>query len=439
MKLFKHQEEALKKTEGFSRCAFYHEMGLGKTFTGAEKMMSLGSSTNLVICQKSKVQDWEEHFLTQYDENVWTYDLTTKDELEWFLDEVWNDNKIKVGIINYELAWRRPELTKLKDFTLMLDESSLICNPKAKQSKFIMKKLHPANVILLSGTICGGKYENLWSQAKMLGWDISEDTFYKHYINYQIVDYGRVKYKKVDKENPYKNIDRLKDKFRSFGADFVKTEEVFDLPDQMFTTISVPTSKEYKKFKKDHYIHFINELHVEDALDPEDTDEVELVGDTSLTQLLYERQLCGCYSEAKIEAFQDILDGTNDRLIVFYNFDKELELMESVTSRPPSWVNGKHKDLTNYETKEDSITFVQYQAGAMGLNLQKANKIIYFSLPLSSDLFEQSKKRIHRIGQNQPCFYYTMICKNSVEEQIQKTLNERMDFTNELFKSYSNE
>ena len=33
----------------------------------------------------------------------------------------------------------------------------------------------------------------------------------------------------------------------------------------------------------------------------------------------------------------------------------------------------------------------------MGLNLQKSNKIIYFSLPLSSELFEQSKKRTHKI------------------------------------------
>ena len=31
-----------------------------------------------------------------------------------------------VIIINYDLVWRRPELLELKDFTLMLDESSCI-------------------------------------------------------------------------------------------------------------------------------------------------------------------------------------------------------------------------------------------------------------------------------------------------------------------------
>jgi SNF2 family DNA or RNA helicase len=79
------------------------------------------------------------------------------------------------------------------------------------------------------------------------------------------------------------------------------------------------------------------------------------------------------------------------------------------------------------------VTFIQYPAGAMGLNLQKANKIIYFSLPERSDLFEQSKARIHRIGQNRPCFYWIMMCERSVEEDIHETLLERKDFTDELF------
>ena len=92
--------------------------------------------------------------------------------------------------------------------------------------------------------------------------------------------------------------------------------------------------------------------------------------------------------------------------------------------------------MTAYEEHSDSITFVQYQAGARGKNLQKANKIIYFSLTDSSELFEQSKKRIHRIGQERPCFYYLMICTGTVEEDILHTLEMRKDYTDELFKAY---
>jgi SNF2 family DNA or RNA helicase len=69
----------------------------------------------------------------------------------------------------------------------------------------------------------------------------------------------------------------------------------------------------------------------------------------------------------------------------------------------------------------------------MGLNLQVANKISYFSPPLSSELFEQSKKRIHRIGQNRPCFYYQLVCSGSVEAQIYRNLKMRQDYTEALF------
>ena len=69
----------------------------------------------------------------------------------------------------------------------------------------------------------------------------------------------------------------------------------------------------------------------------------------------------------------------------------------------------------------------------MGLNLQKANKIIYFTLPERSELFEQSKKRTNRIGQERTCFYYLMICKDSVEESIYRALQRREDYNQKLF------
>lgn len=168
-------------------------------------------------------------------------------------------------------------------------------------------------------------------------------------------------------------------------------------------------------------------------------DGTELIGDTKLTKRMYARQLCGQYNQEKFTAFQDLVQSTDDRLIVFYNFNEELNRMVEIVQnieKPISMVNGSTKDLDSYNNKTDSVTFVQYQAGAMGLNLQKANKIIYFTLPQASDLFEQSKKRIHRIGQNNNCFYYLMMCRNSVEEDILETLKMRKDYDDELFTKY---
>lgn len=394
-------------------------------------MIQLGNNINLLICQKSKVQDWIEHFriIPNTDgllvDDV--LDLTDKKQFELFIKmismKVFPPRYMVVGVINYELAWRRKDLLNLKDFTLMLDESSLIQNQKAKQSKFILR-MQPGNVILLSGTPTSGKYENLWSQIHLLGWNISEDVYNRQYVNWKKVDMGGFVHKIVDKENPYKNVDRLKSKLREHGAVFMKTEDCFELPQQIFINHYVPTTREYKKFMKDCIVT------VEDE---------ELVGDTRLTKKLYARQLCGQYNQNKFEAFKELVESTQDRLIVFYNFNVEVDRLKNIVAeleRPISEVNGHCKDLSAYEQEENSITFIQYQAGSMGLNLQKANKIVYFTLTDKSDLFEQSKKRIHRIGQESPCFYYIMMCKGSVEEQILKTLQMRKDFTDELFMEY---
>lgn len=418
VKLFPHQAEALEETRGKNHVAYYHDMGLGKTYTGSEKMMELGASINLVICQKSKIQDWRDHFETNYKYDISAYDLTDKKQWVDFWDNP-NGFRYRVGIINYELAFRRPELSKLKDFTLMLDESSLIQNEGTQRAKFILKQLQPANVILLSGTPTGGKYEKLYSQLKLLGMPLNKTTYYNTYIEYHFEDYGGGA--RVLTVDGYKNIERLKRKMREYGCHFLKTDEVMDLPEQIFTTVRVPTSKEYKKFRKDRVIT---------------VGDTELVGDTTLTKMLYERQLCGQYSKDKLEAFKDLVESTEDRLIVFYNFNDELYKLADIADeshRPVSIVNGQIKNLNHYETCEDSVTFIQYQAGAMGLNLQKANKIIYFSPPLSSELYEQSKKRINRIGQARTCYYYNLTVTGSIEERIYKILAMRRDYTNALF------
>ena len=422
MRLFPHQYVVLKDTEQYNRVAYYLDMGLGKTFVGSEKAIQLKKKVNLVICQKSKVNDWIEHFNSQY-ENIQVLNLTDKKQLAAFKFVELSACVMVVGVINYELAWRRKELLQLSDFTLMLDESSLIQNIKAKQTKFIMK-MKPTNVILLSGTPCSGKYENLVTQANLLGWNISQEIYDRTYINYKLTedDGSGFRHKVVDMNDPYKNIERLKNKLREHGAVFMKTEDVLDLPEQNFIDVIVDAPKEYKKFMKNDYIRL--------------TDELELIGTTTFTKRLYARQLCSQYNQHKIDALTDLVQSTQDRLIIFYNFNDELSILKGICNaqnRPYSQVNGSVKDLFAYDTYSDSISLIQYQSGSMGLNLQKCNRIIYFSLPERSELFEQSKKRVHRIGQSQPCFYYVMMARNTIEGDIYENLKLRKDYTDELF------
>ncbi|PFM73569.1 DEAD/DEAH box helicase [Bacillus cereus] len=402
MKLFPHQDRALNDTYKHNRVAYYLDMGLGKTFVGSEKMWELNTPYNLLICQKSKIDDWKEHFEQHYDYKVIVFD---KQRMEEIPEE-------SVLIVNYERAWRRDELLKLNNFTLMLDESSKIKNDKSKQTKFILR-LNAENIILLSGTPTGGKYEELWSQLHLLGWKINQKLFLKQFV-VQEWDDRNSKYKITG----YKNVERLKAKLKQYGAVFMKTEEVFDLPETTDVKVKIPGTKLYKEFKKHHIVEIGKEL---------------LLGDTPAAKKLYLRQLAGSYNENKLQYVKDLVESTNDRIIIFYNFKKEYEALVDLIEKPISTVNGGLKDLTAYEKFENSITLIQYQAGAMGLNLQKANKIVYFTLTDKSELFEQSKKRTHRIGQERPCFYYYLLTDGSIEWRMLDVLKERKDYTDALF------
>lgn len=412
MKLFDYQEKALALTSDKDNSAFYYDMGLGKTFIGSERLRLYGERVNIVVCQKSKIKDWCEHFKEHYTDYA-VFDLTNKKDMQTFI--TYPIYKC-IGIINYELAYRRAELRQLKDFTMMLDESSMIKNEIAKRTKFILS-LKPSHTILLSGTPTDGKYEFLYSQLRLLGWKITKTAYYNRYIKTELRSYGGPTFRVV---TGYKNVSELKEKLREYGAVFAKAEEVIKLPEKKFIKEYSTVSSDYKKFMKDRVIKI---------------DDKELTGDSTLSKRLYARMLCSAYSKDKISRLIDLVNSTSDRVIIFYNFNTELEaLKKAVSDRPISIVNGQAKDLKAYENNDNSVTLIQYQAGAMGLNLQKANRIIYFSLPERSELFEQSKARICRIGQEKQCYYHIMMCRKSVEEKIYDCLLMRKDYTDELFR-----
>ena len=412
MKLFDYQEKALALTSDKDNSAFYYDMGLGKTFIGSERLRLYGERVNIIVCQKSKIKDWCEHFKEHYTDYA-VFDLTDKKDMQTFM--IYPIYKC-IGIINYELAYRREELRQLKDFTMMLDESSMIKNETAKRTKFILS-LKPSHTILLSGTPTDGKYEFLYSQLRLLGWKITKTAYYNRYIKTELRSYGGPTFRVV---TGYKNVSELKAKLKEYGAVFAKAEEVIKLPEKKFIKEYSTVSSDYKKFMKDRVIKI---------------DDKQLTGDSTLSKRLYARMLCSAYSKDKISRLIDLVNSTSDRVIIFYNFNTELEaLKKAVSDRPISIVNGQAKDLKEYENNDNSVTLIQYQAGAMGLNLQKANRIIYFSLPERSELFEQSKARICRIGQEKQCYYHIMMCHKSVEEKIYECLLMRKDYTDELFR-----
>lgn len=415
IKLHPHQERAIKQANNRERVAYYLDMGLGKTFVASEQAKLYDNDVILVICQNSKVDDWSEHFEKFYSNKV--FSITSTKVLKNYVDYQGK----KVGVINYEKTYRDnyKRLLELTDFTLIIDESSVLGNSKTNISKFV-QKLNFKNLVLLSGTPTSGKYEKLWTQLNLLGWDIKETKFYNQFLNRKLLKrFGRTFYQ-MDKKEPYKNVNRLKRKMREYGCVFMKTEEVFDLPEQNFIELKIENDANYKEFEEHCIVKF---------------KDVKIIGDTVLNYRLGLRQLACIYNENKKTRLKDLINSTEGRLIIFYNFNDELKAIKECIpkDRPVSYVNGSCVDKNNYNTYDNSITLMQYQAGAKGHNMQKANHLIFYSPTEKCEDYMQSIKRIHRIGQERPCFYYKFIVKDSIEEQIYYALEKGEDYTNELF------
>ena len=194
--------------------------------------------------------------------------------------------------------------------------------------------MKPKNVILLSGTPTAGKYEKLWSQLHLLGWEISKDLFYKQYVEIEwIEDHNsgfRIPQMVVIK------IDGPKSRGQHRGQWCMKSEEVFDLPEQVIIPVYSKPTKEYRKFMRDAVITI---------------DGREFIGDTILSKRIYARMMCSYLNKGRVAAFKDLVQSTEERLIVFYNFNEELNTMQEAIAeleRPVSIVNGSIKDLDSY-------------------------------------------------------------------------------------------
>lgn len=426
--LFPSQQEILDEVKDKNRVAFYLGVGAGKTFIGSEKLIQFNTPFNLVVCQKSQVGYWVNHFQTHYPE-VSVTDLTK------FTSLALKDLKPGVMVINYEVIFRRPTLLSLKNYTLMLDESSLIQHTTTKRTKFILK-MKPTNVILLSGTpVSGGKldkdeglifgeFENLISQCKLLGWNVTKKGFQDRYCNCELRQYGEVRFNDVVS---YKNIKELNSKLRSLGCVFRRTEDIVELPDENDQTYYVDKTTEYKKMNK----HGIVEV-----------DGVEFIGDYPVTKFLRLRQLCGAYNKDKVTMLSDLLETLgSERVIVFYNFQEDLKAIKKVVGdRPFSQINGEVKDTNAYETYDNAVIACQYQSGSRGHNLQQGGYIIYFTPTVSAEMFDQSRGRIRRAGQKREVVnYYHLIVKGSIEEKILANVSAGLDYTvDDYIEEYEN-
>lgn len=135
---------------------------------------------------------------------------------------------------------------------------------------------------------------------------------------------------------------------------------------------------------------------------------------------------------SRIEAVKELLE-KHPKLIVFYNFDYELEALRSLSSvvELREWNGHKHEEIP--ETSK-WLYVVQYTAGSEGWNCIETDAICFYSLTYSYKIWEQAHGRIDRM--NSPflnLFYYTLRSNSPVDRVIWQSLKAKKTFNERAF------
>lgn len=134
-----------------------------------------------------------------------------------------------------------------------------------------------------------------------------------------------------------------------------------------------------------------------------------------------------------LELFED-----HPKMIVFYNFDYELDILknlyygENVTVA--EWNGHKHEPTP---TKGKWVYLVQYTAGAEGWNCISTDTIVFYSQNYSYKIMHQSAGRIDRLNTPfEDLYYYHLKTRSSIDISIARAIKEKKNFNEKGFANF---
>jgi len=324
---------------------------------------------------------------------------------------------------------------------LVMDESSNLKNHMSLSYKLCKKLSQTIHIRFeLTGTPFGRDVENLWSQFYIIDGGLSlgptlglfrECFFTKKKAYWTMYEYV------FDK----KTLPILRDRMKNCALHY-EVDECMDLPELVEIRVPINLSPELRQSYEDLRKAFAasrgDNTQMNNAFIKMRQFTSGIVSAGGATAVIEDN----LKTVACLELVEEIPQ--EEKIVIFNEFilsgdylEKQLKKRKYKVARIYGGSKDSGAELQKFlKDPKYRIMLVNNQAGAFGLNLQKAARyVIYFESSVSCIIRPQTEKRCHRLGQEKTVFMYDLFVKDSVDENILAYLKEGKDLYAEILKN----
>lgn len=408
-----YQVEALRWSDNVQHPGFFHDKRLGKCLVSLRfcKRRKVKGPI-LIMTTTSAFDGWKEDLEIELFENVIELEGTKKARLKLLKKGL--EKKHPVFLLNKE-GWKAlPEILGIDWFSIILDESRFISNPRSQVSKFFWKNFREVtHRIILTGT---PDFKNKLDYFQQLTFLDYKNLPYKDYWHFRTKAFHAVAFdfilKKHDKNVLAKcisdNIHTLTRKELDIGR--TKSYE------PRYVILPPVVQKAYDTLEKEYVLEYHNNVISKS------------IYATTAHGLLM--RICGGHIDGKLvhkEKVKDLKyllenDLLNEQLVIVCRFTEEiLMLKKELKKYKPTTLYGetprpKRKIIKKaFKEGDIPILIVQGSVVAHGTDLASAETIIFYSQPSGDEIRSQVEDRIITVADKKQVLIIDILIKDTVD------------------------
>ncbi len=445
--LFPYQKEDYKKIIEGGNFLNSSEMGTGKTPTSLAVVEEGKFRFPLLVTPNSLRLEWKRQVENWVGDNLVA--MTHQDcyrRLEPIFQGFLNGQRYK--IVNYEIFRNEESVNLLKEIPfdlIIFDEVHKLRNSKTKQVKGVWNFMNSqkAKVLALSGSPIMNYPIDLYVPLSLIDpkkWhrDVHSHNAFTYHFTYMAQGrFGTYSYES-------KNISELKQITEPYLIRRTKNEVLPYLPDKMYRRVLLEMGADQRKL----YDQMENELSILlDTGEPLWSTNV-LAALTRLRQLNLDPKILGVTSSSAktdfiVDTIESMIDprANNGKLVIFSCFEKYIHLLSMMYPNNSVEVTGlvsieeRQKRVKKFQEDPNcKIFFGTIQCAGEGITLTAASNIVMADRWWNEPTNQQAIDRLHRIGQKNSVQVILPICEDSVDETLDRILQNKAQAASGYFK-----